>query len=569
MAETVLENNPYIDVNTSYNHSEKKLKWWVKLIIIFFTVVALLVVVVFGLFYLDDKKRYQSEEINTQEVMFNEISVGLDDTKETKKFSVNLKEQLINVMIENILKDQEDAKKNIQNIYVNFKNYSEIWIKINLKAAFFKTQINIKVQIEKDTSGKKDDWKLILNIKDIVIGRVNNFISLVTSIIQRAKIDQMLERILNNSNLHLSIDLDNQQITYLYNDLKKDIMSFIQSDGKKSESELGVYLELIEEFFDGNFVNFRSEANKYFSVEFNIEKFTENTIEERKYEYDYYTLVKSTIEKLYEKNKKLSEKINLLPIPYYLLHGYERLSSSDKTIIDSIDFSDVTDVVGENKAEYKGVQKLYQSKLLEDVIMQKLNASGGYMGNESKIENGEVFLSIKEDDFADNIRKKQYFLGYGNILHRIENDKLIYNFIAIKDFYCDIVENGINFYVVFSINGCDCNLIINTEYYLPSENEEIKDHYEFGLKIKDVYLGSYKIGNKMHNVFLDVLKSSLNNDSVMEVEYLSESDEYVIKYNIYNALDPNFIDKINQLEAEQNKILQTSFTNDSINFFVK
>jgi outer membrane protein OmpA-like peptidoglycan-associated protein/tetratricopeptide (TPR) repeat protein len=122
-------------------------------------------------------------------------------------------------------------------------------------------------------------------------------------------------------------------------------------------------------------------------------------------------------------------------------------------------------------------------------------------------------------------------------------------------------------YIVVLPHGKDYNISIQAEgYVFQSENIHVEAHSPFFEKVKDISLGSVKVGNKivLKNIFFDLNKATLRSTSTTELEklYTFMVEQPDLKIEISGHTDSLGKDKSNQ-------VLSASRANAVVNYLTQ
>ena len=352
--------------------------------------------------------------------------------------------------------------------------------------------------------------------------------------------------------LNLKVDFEKKEIRYFYKDIVNDIKTiFGESQGNMTESEIGLYTQLISELFYSDLFSFESKESEFFNLLFDVEGFTHKGVEDSRKRVDVDNGVKKIIEKLYEKNKGINNNETLAALTYFLFHGYSRLSLTDKEKINLLDFSDIEEIP--NFQEFEGFNEFRYGRNIEAIINEQLTPE-----SQHNIQSNNEFVLLTAAQIADSVRNRTYFLGYGNIFSRIEDGKFIYNYLVTTDFYCKMESNQIKFYIVFSINGCDCNIIFTTNV--------IQEDFKLRFEITKIELGNYIINNTLYDIFLDVLGKSLTDtDNIISVIQSGEETKGEFVFDFSSIRDNENVGQVIRA-MENTSNINFVINNDRISF---
>lgn len=535
----------------------KRLPGFVRFLRNFFIAIVLLVGTIFACFFVNDKTTVATnDQTNVQTVYYSALSKSVDDIQETKKMKFSLEQIFINSIIEQGLNNAEgNLKKYVTGGYFVLKSDSSFTIGAKLKLGFFVSRVQIVCTYEQFRGDSDTTSGFRLRFNEVTVGRVPGFANLVASIGKALQLDSLVARVATNIGLSVELNLSQKEIIYTFESLKKDLKQIIN---KTREGEGSTKLEIFEDFI-GKFVSQdyveTNIENEQINVNINCESLTEGALDDRKKEYELEGL-KNLASTLYEKNKeKISRKDYLQALVFYYIQGYNNLTETAKGQIDELDFSDYTLV--EDYKTHTGISSLHEGTTIDnEVDSQILNNPSATV---TRIANGQALLDLTDANFAATMRKNKTIVGYSSILERIEDDKLIFNYMIVKDFYCQVKDNQVSFYVTVSLNGLDLNLILQTSTAQDEENR-----YKLNFIVEKIFLGSNEINtDTMKEILYAMVQSTINNTLT-----LSETEgKIVISLDFASKLSANT--QINNAIVNANKRVRvdTSVT-DHIKIFV-
>lgn len=500
------ENEEYLE----YDSPEKKKHRILKGFMIFIIIIGILVGAFFWCFYVNDKTEVATrDDVDTQTIYYDSLSKSVDDIAETKKMKFSFEQIIANSLIKSTI-DNADAtlKKYITGGYFILKDDSTILLGIKLRFSFFLSRVQMVCRYEKFNGGNDDNSGIRLKIEEVKVGRVPGFANLFSSISGALNLDSLVESALEGLDLAVDVNLKEREIVYTYTAFRADLKRIIE-DNKDEEgsTKLEIYEDFLGRFLSNNFVDSGIKDESIY-VHIDCETLTERIIEEKKLVYDLEGLRKM-VNTLLPKNEKLQDQKNYLQyLNYFYVHGYNHLSDKYKTYVDEyFNFEDyASNFPDGDYKKHPGVTVLYTDNTFSQEVQQQLSNSTEVI---NKINNHQTILDINDENISASIRQNSKIIGYASILERMEEGKLIYNFMMIDDFYCQINKDEIIFYVSISLNGLDLNLQLYTVPRL-DDNDGFKIHFD----VKQIFLGSNEIEIEAIDDLLKILIESTENSDV-------------------------------------------------------
>lgn len=505
----------------------KKMPKVLKVFLIIFIIIGILIGTFFLCFYVKDKTQVSKDpDLKIGEQYNDALSISIDKTKETKKMSFSLHQYVVNsITYQAVDSLDSNIKKYIENVYLLFEDNNEVIINLNLKYAFFATKVSINSTVELYQEEGEANGGLRIKLNEIKIGRIPGFANLFTFIGKKVNLPSLISSSLEKVKLHIDVNLDNREIIYTYDNLHKDLNDIIIANTEIGEgtTKLELFQDLLSHFLSDDFISYKMVKDDAIYLDLDCEYFAQGADETKKKTYDLAEL-KNMVSALYAKNAQSRMKNQIQRLTYYYINGYERLSSEYQAFIDTIDFSDYPQIG--NYKEYKGIEELYSGETIDSAIANQLSNTTQII---QKINNGENILDISEENISTTIRSKTKIMGYASILERIENNKLIYNFLMINDFYCSIQGTETKFYISASLNEYDLNFVLSTT---AKQNES--NPYCLDFVVKDVYLGKFQIKAETITDTINTFVNSTSNDTF---SFKKEGENVIISLDLSSSLE--------------------------------
>ena len=516
---------------------KKRLPWFVRFLRNLLIVIIILIGGVFAAFYVNDKTEVATnDQTNVQTVYYSALSKSVDDIEETKKMKFSLEQIFVNSVIKKAIDSAgEKVKKYITGAYFVIEDNKSFTAAIKLKIAFFSSRISMKWDFEQYNGETEETSGFKFRLAEVKIGRIPGFTNLMQAIARAFKIETILANLGFSMGLSAEINLERREITYSYANFKKDLKGIIQNT---REGEGSTKLEIFEDFL-GRIIskeNVEMAIDKE-KIEVNIScnSLSAGDIEEKRIHYDYKKL-REMINILLPKNESLKQKDVLQYLTYYYVHGYDHSSLATQEMMNQIDFSDYTEI--SDYKTYNGILPLTQEYNLEEEIYYQLFSE--IETTIQKINNGEPVLDLTDVNFTTTMRENRTILGYASILEREEEGKIIFNLMSIKDFYCEINQNEVDFHIIVSLNGLDMNFVLKTKV-----STYLGNHFRLYFAVEQLFLGENEVDIDAMKEIINVLVQSTQYKSLFVVTQDGKPFIYLDIDNILSRQNPQILNAIN------------------------
>ncbi len=516
---------------------KKRLPWFVRFLRNLLIVIIILIGGVFAAFYVNDKTEVATnDQTNVQTVYYSALSKSVDDIEETKKMKFSLEQIFVNSVIKKAIDSAgEKVKKYITGAYFVIEDNKSFTAAIKLKIAFFSSRISMKWDFEQYNGETEETSGFKFRLAEVKIGRIPGFTNLMQAIARAFKIETILANLGSSMGLSAEINLERREITYSYANFKKDLKGIIQNT---REGEGSTKLEIFEDFL-GRIIskeNVEMAIDKE-KIEVNIScnSLSAGDVEEKRIHYDYKKL-REMINILLPKNESLKQKDVLQYLTYYYVHGYDNSSLATQEMMKQIDFSDYTEI--SDYKTYNGILPFTQEYNLEEEIYYQLFSE--IQTTIQKINNGEPVLDLTDANFTTTMRENRTILGYASILEREEEGKIIFNLMSIKDFYCEINQNEVDFHIIVSLNGLDMNFVLKTKV-----STNIGNHFRLYFAVEQLFLGENEVDIDAMKEIINVLVQSTQYKSLFVVTQNGKPFIYLDIDNILSRQNPQILDAIN------------------------
>lgn len=526
-----------MESETQQLKEKKRLPWFVRFLRNLLIVIIILIGGVFAAFYVNDKTEVATnDQTNVQTVYYSALSKSVDDIEETKKMKFSLEQIFVNSVIKKAIDNAgEQVKKYVTGAYFVIEDNKSFTAAIKLKIAFFSSRISMKWDFEQYNGDTEETSGFKFRLAEVKIGRIPGFTNLMQAIARAFKIDTLLTNLVSTMGLSAEINLERREITYSYANFKKDLKGIIQNT---REGEGSTKLEIFEDFL-GRIIskeNVEMAIDKE-KIEVNIScnSLSAGDVEEKRIHYDYKKL-REMINILLPKNESLKQKDVLQYLTYYYVHGYDNSSLATQEMMKQIDFSDYTEI--SDYKTYNGILPFTQEYNLEEEIYYQLFSE--IQTTIQKINNGEPVLDLTDANFTTTMRENRTILGYASILEREEEGKIIFNLMSIKDFYCEINQNEVDFHIIVSLNGLDMNFVLKTKV-----STNIGNHFRLYFAVEQLFLGENEVDMDAMKEIINVLVQSTQYKSLFVDIRDGKPFIYLDIDNILSRQNPQILNAIN------------------------
>lgn len=475
---------------------KKSILWKILLpIIILILIVAILLGVAFYFIYdKTDGESYANENRTLDDEANRIVLSSFDNTKDKGTIDISMDKQTLDQLLYLALNNlPNNVKSSISKTYVEINNDNYKFY-LQLKAYGIKTRICIDTTFSNDSTNKK----IVFKINNLSIGKINGLDGIALSLAKKYIKEEQIASTLASNGLHMTVSLDNKQITYTYASIQQDIVSFLPS----SDSITSNISPFINFMFDNDLVSFNNNDNKL-SFTFDINQFNSNStyMEDSTPYYDIGT-IPTQVNGLVDSNIITTTQA---PVVFdYLINGYDGISEENQTIIDSLDLSSL-DSIGNDKTTYEGIVPQVSSYDPSTSLSQNITTS--HEGNTTILT-----TSIKESDL-NNLFHSQDVIGTNMYYNKTIDEKEKSIYVALDDIKTNIVDNSLYLIARLNLNGFITSLIYDTEL----DQSSIKN-YSFDFKIKNMYLGSLKASDEITSLFNSYVQKALENNDWLKLD---------------------------------------------------
>lgn len=532
----------------------------------------------FVLFYYKNTTEVEIDDSFTLDTFTDSLmSRALDDTEETGKIDIALSEVQINSILNNVLTqvtaNMDYVNDFLDNFYVDITDRQYNFY-ITGHASFFYSQVVLYTTLEEDMSHESNDENFIaFKIDDVKIGRTGGLLSIANWALDEFvdfDLESYITNVIDSIGLSMTFDLANWQITYSISDLFNDLKGVIGGslsldDGSSSGLDI---MSLITECFENNLIGLDFYDNESFSFYIDLENLgdisdgEDDSIYRNLLNLDIDSEIKVKVETLYDEGVITQDDVTAV-FDYYF-HGYNYIDSSEQAVISRIGnngFACVEDegfsysnydgllnrntdtdslssyvkaqIIGDDNASSEEKQEIMQNAA-KNVI------EGNYDPDDS--EKNVYFASVPESILNDYIHTLDSILGYSMLFDRVENDKLICNYIVLDEFFINANENDeIEIGIGLNVNGY--KIYARFETLLEFD----VDNYSLLYIFEDVYLGNILMSDSLVDSFLSIIQEGVQTDSstseMLGIHIAEDAnDESYLSFDFSDALQTVEID---------------------------
>ena len=444
------------------------------------------------------------------------------------KFSIT--ESDVNNMIYQSYKDSEEMQQFVKQIAIDVRKNSYVF-SISASLGFFNTRIQIvtnlsKGQIENRNGDLEDAY--IFTIKDVVLGKLGGFKSLVMDILKQSIGDSIGS---SGSQFEIHADFDHSRFYVFASDFRNMIENSL--GGGSGSGSSNFYTSFIYDFLDNGLVDVDFYTNEALTVKVQLDKLTGNDYDEGQYVY-YNMPYENTTTKLTVNNtqKKLSldtirealislmdqgliEESNLNLVSEYLFNGYHDDNAPDCDL-NSIGISD--------KNAYKGFN-VATPLSVDDLIRNSVSSFDGY----SPILTSFDIANLKEDDLNTFLHTQKIFCNQFFLTREISDGKYKTSYIALDNAYINLTSTGAVISAGLNINGLET--IVTMLMNIDAENSK---NAKLAYTVDEIYYGGtneegqrFTANQGTKQLLFQTLKNSVNSEAFT----FSEDGHFIMDFS--------------------------------------
>jgi hypothetical protein len=469
------------------------------------------------------------DENLTPEKLGEKIIVdAFDTTSKDGLIKIELTRNDLNSIIYNSTKEIKEATHGIvDQIYLNISGTDyHVYLEAKVKEIAWHTRIDLYMKLEETEDA------FILNIDDIGVGKLHHLQKTVNDVLDKVAPDLDVNKVFADLGLQMVLDLHAGTLTYEKDKMIEDIRKMVPKQDDFIQTSF-------DTFFDEKYLNFNPNKDTFITAEVNLNSFKNNTnyltnddehlifnnpswCEQNIGKDELTEFVEPKLNALIDKGIA-SEIAHLTPLFKLFFTGYKSLEGNEKSTVDTLysQNSEAFKELGVNDLNtYYGArgeisEEELLSKTLNEIKSRDLSElATGHIGH------------LYESDINKYIAASG-LLGFAAIIAREEQDSLKYNFIAIDNFYCNLLNGEANFVCGLNINGFATNLI----FHMPVIEEETSGvHITFG--IDKIFFGENEIAN-LGDVLFRIIGEAFKDDD----SFIINKEKHQITFNFVEILD--------------------------------
>lgn len=532
----------------------KLLGLWITLGVVT-TLVILPVALVYGCFYDGSTSDFAGQDDLSNATVFKNLAVDAFDPCSTEgRISYQMKQANLNQMLYNAQKNlSEDAKKYLKKFTVSINDDSYHFY-LDVEVPLFKTRLDMTATLNDvpGSNGPSSD-AFVFSIKDIKLGRIGGMDSLALKIAGNFLTDASIQDSFAQAGLHLKVSLAEKKITYYAKDLISDLESAMGSS-----SDQTMYNAILSDFLDNGLLNFDFYSGHSLSVNVPLSQVKTNAAycpasSAPVHDFGPY---RDKLKTLMNGGKIDTDETSLEYVFDFLIRGYQHCGQDARSYLGQAtrDFSSV----GINDiTTYAGIPD-YSAPAIPDLAQADLDASA-----KSVTPFANPIISINEDEITAYLRTTNIY-GYSYILSRPyasgEGTGYKVNYIAVDDFYAEVVNDRLYLIIGVNMNGYETSIIFDTV------KKDTASPYVITLNTDKVFYGTLEAGADLKKIFYDLINESFANSDWISFDNVATSSNYgAITVNFEKAIteSPNFA-ALSAALTLQNKHLQVSLLGQDI-----
>ncbi len=511
---------------TTKNKKKKKKHIFGKILLTFFIVFIVLPIgLVYALCYTNKWEDIKATDETTEEI-FNRIKVDSLDYS-TSAYNPRVQLRLTQDDLNGFLKQytQEFTTDNplmkfVNNFYIKIEDNQYEFV-FEIKTKIFCTKLILQAEFQE--IGNREDYTksyFDFKIKTLKVGRLSGFDALIIKLVNSETITSFF----NDAGISAQVDLENKEIKYYEKDLIEDIK---KQEGFEDDD---LYFSVVNDALQRRMLKFDFNSDNSLTVSASLKdmKYNDTYCDHNKeLGYNFSEKREMVVQAL---NEGIINEDNAGNLFDYLIHGYE-FAKQDNTV--RMQFTgDIFKTLGiDDVATYEGYEKI--SILNHDYAT--LDSRIANSVDPTNLATGGVIASLNENDINNFIRASEMIGVKSLFMRKTSETEWKANYVAINDFYCDIVDNGVNYVVGIDINGYNTVLSFVTTF----ENIE---GYKLSFNTDKVYYGNTEATESMKIVILSILESAINADATMGVEIVNNHFIFDFASGIEESGYGNYID---------------------------
>ena len=505
--------------------------------------IAITVGIPIGLYYgfihdVKEKVITYDEDYQVEDIFSDLLGNCLDNTKTDGAISLAISDTQLNNAFHNALKETP-LTATLPQAYCEFKGgfYNFTFQIKNESFITTGTKVKIKTKLEEVVREDYDNQScFVFSFKDVAIGRISNIQKVALPILKNFISNEQIKEAMGDK-VHCTVDINKGEIVYPKKELSNDLNGFLNNEGS-GDIPFG---SLLNAFFDNDLLHLNTTAPNVLRFDVDCNPLAANSEYVEEYDLKLNDSIKHdglTLERINNEVKMLldtnpGKENDKSTIFKYLFKGYAGIQSSERAVIDALDFNVIDPSF--NRTTYKGFDLQGESMLnVGETQMEALKTKdASYFTNDS----GFDLLTFKETDINNYLRNSQV-MGFNFLLSKemkLPDSKTEYktSYICIDNFYCNVYDEHTEFVVGLNINGFETTMII------PSILNKDESQVNFATNSFEIVydMGTIKLGSvEMTEKFTDDICMILTQCTGDAVRMSKVGSKYQISFDFSSIL---------------------------------
>ena len=461
----------------------------IAILIIFIGIPALMVGLVYAFFYDSSHQNIKvRKNYPTQEVFNEVVTHSFDYAPSDNMLRMRLTEKALNQIFYNVLFESGKKIDVIKNIYVRINDSSYVFhVEMDLYG-YFKTKLEVTTKLTVTTD------KLVFKVTGVKLGRLNGLDKFAKWVMGKIDLPDV-NKTLHDAGFNMNFDLKNLTLNYTKDDFFQDLGNTLEGT---SSDYMTLFLEIM---MNDEFTTILPNNEKAIELQIDLENMRPTAAT---YHIDNYVVPQGYLDsiitnsvnhvKTYLDNKIINPD-DANTVAHYYVSGYDYLSASEKSVIDS--YLSITPGIETATNTYS--YDIPTEESLNSIVASQL-ASQGIGANNYVVEltTNQIDRALSQ---ATSIGETVIFKSYD------EDEVYTVNYLTMDRItsVVDVVDNVFFIALSMNFNGYDVVLSLNTQY--------VEGDTEFGkvrFEIKDMFLGDERLSDEGKEHFLKIVKDMIN-----------------------------------------------------------
>lgn len=469
--------------------------------------------VLYACFYDNTTASFKGDDnLDTTALFRNEAVDAFDPCSSEHRVAYELNEDTLNQLLYSATKSLgENAKQYLKNFTLSIQKDCYHFY-LDLKVPLFETRLDLTAKLEElGDAANPGAGSFQFKITDVKLGRISGMDSLASSIAGNFVNDQTLTQAFVSAGLHMSVSLKEKTITYKKADMINDLKTKMES----GSSDQNLYFAILDDFLNDGLLGFDFYSNSKATIGVDLTQVHTNAT--------YCPsgrVVPNDLGHYRDQLKTLMDAgkidINEDAEEYvfdFLVRGYAHCGSDARHYLTSAtrDFSSI----GINDiTTYTGPLD-YNAPTIPSLVEADVKAAGSSGFTSSTIS------TLTEQEITNYIVTTDIY-GYSYILSRKNdnNDGYKVNYIAVDDFYSEIVDDHLYLIIGVNMNGYETSIIFDTQ------KRDSSEEYKITLATSKVFYGGFEASGNLKTLFYDLINQSFSKSNWMAFDNSPSSPTY-------------------------------------------